>query len=290
MSDRTRGIALVLGAALLWSLAGLGIKLVTAGPLAIGGIRSLFALPILVFAFRKSLPTAAAALRMPDIWAAAVSYAVCVLTFAAATRLTTAANAIVLQYTGPAYVALLSGPLLGERLRRSDWIALIGCAIGLLVFAGDGIEAHGPLGIGFGLVSGAAFGSLPVFLRRAQRAGAPAEASVLAILVGNVIAVIVTLPFVLTAPPTDAVSWVSLALLGVFQIGVAYLLYAAGLRHLRAVEASLSTTIEPVLNPMWVALGTGEVPGPYAVFGGLIIIASITAQGLARARSRTIPA
>lgn len=280
MSERSRGIALVLLAALLWSTGGLGIKLAEGGPMALGGVRSLFALPVLIWAFRTSFHGSGPILRRPGVWGAAFAYAVCVVTFAAATRLTTAANAIALQYTGPVYVALLSGPLLGERPRAADFVALVGCLFGMLLFSREDLEASGSAGIALALVSGVAFGALPLLLRREIASGAPPEAQVFAILLGNVIAVVGTLPFIVSAPPVGLQSWVSLALLGTFQIGFAYLAYARGLRHLRAVEASVVQTVEPVLNPVWVWLGMGEVPGPWAVAGGLVVVASVLARSV----------
>ncbi len=280
MSERSRGIAFVLLAALLWSTGGLGIKLAEGGPMAIGGVRSLFALPVLIWAFRSSFASAGPTLRRPGVWAAAVSYAVCVTTFAASTRLTTSANAIVLQYTGPIYVALLSGPFLGERPRTPDYVALGGCLVGMLLFSREDLSATGSTGIALALVSGVAFGLLPLFLRREIASGAPLEAQVLAILLGNVLAVVGTLPFIILSPPVGLQSWVSLALLGTFQIACAYLAFARGLRYLRAVEASVVQTVEPVLNPVWVWLGVGEVPGPWAVGGGLVVVASVLARSI----------
>lgn len=280
MSERSRGIALVLLAAVLWSTGGIGLKLAEGGPMAMGGVRSLFALPVLIWAFRRSFRGAGPILRRPGVWAAAASYAVCVVTFAASTRMTTAANAIVLQYTGPVYVALLSGPLLGERPRAPDFVALAGCLVGMLLFSREDLRATGSTGIVLALVSGVAFGLLPLFLRREIAAGAPLEAQVLAILLGNVLAVAGTLPFIVSSPPVGAISWVSLALLGTFQIAFAYLAFARGLRHLRAVEASVVQTVEPVLNPVWVWLGIGEVPGPWAIAGGLVVVGSVLARSL----------
>jgi hypothetical protein len=120
--SRAIGFLLVVFAALTWSTAGIGIKVLWADALSVAGYRSLFALPV-VIAFAAATadrPALTAAMKRPLVWAAALSYALTVTVFVAATKLTTAANAILLQYTAPIHVALLSYPLLGERLRRSD--------------------------------------------------------------------------------------------------------------------------------------------------------------------------
>jgi DME family drug/metabolite transporter len=286
MSPRAAGIAFVLLAAVLWSTGGVGIKVVHAGVgvasgLSIGGWRCLFALPLLlaVTGPQALVRDGPRALRSPAVWGAAVSYALCVVTFAMATRLTTAATAILLQYTGPIYAALLSGPMLGERLRTGDKIAIGGTLVGMVAFTLDDLSADDRLGMALALISGVGFGALPVLLRRELlRPGAVAEASRIAIVLGNAIGVLCTLPFMVSNAPSDAASFGVLAALGTCQIAAAYLAYAAGLRRLRAVEASLLATAEPILNPVWVLAVTGEHPGAWALVGGLIIVVAVAVQ------------
>lgn len=289
---RALGIAFTLAAALLWSLGGVGIKLVDASPLSIAGWRCAFALPVFLIAIgpRVVARTGAVALRSPYVWGAAVAYAATLVTFVVATRLTTAANAIVLQYTGPVYVALLSGPVLGERIARKDVLALVGVVIGMVVFSLQELSADGRLGMAVGLLSGVSFAALPLFLRLELRHGERTPgSSVMAILLGNALGAAVCLPAMVGSPPADGASWAIVAGLGLFQIGVAYLCYGAGVRRLRAMETSLVTTVEPVLNPLWVALGTGERPGPFAIVGGLVIVASVALQGALPARPAPQP-
>ncbi|MBM3268357.1 MAG: DMT family transporter [Candidatus Sericytochromatia bacterium] len=290
MTETARGRLLVLGAALCWSFGGLGIKLVEADAWAIAGWRSLFALPVLalalhVFGGRGGRVPAAQVLRRPLVWAAAASYALMIVSFVGAAKLTTAANAIFLEYTAPIYVSLLSWRLLRERLRPVDWIAVASSVCGMALLLGEGVAPSAREGNLLGVVSGIAFAGLPLFLRLDQLAVArergtaelAAVAPVWAIGLGNVLAVLASLPLAQHGParPFD---WVVLALLGVFQIGVAYLLYAAGVRRVRALEATLVAEIEPVLNPVWVALGTGEVPGGLAVAGGTLILGAVALQ------------
>lgn len=287
------GILLVLAAAVAWSLGGLGIKLITPGGsadgvaagLCIGGWRSVFALPVLLVAIGPSITraNASSSLRSGWVWGAAISYAVTVVSFAMATRLTTAATAILLQYTGPVYVATLSGPLLGERPAKKDLLAVAGGLLGLALFSFEDLGLNGRLGMGLALLSGLGFGLLPLMLRRqiqersgASDAGDPSPR--VALLLGNLIAALGTLPWVIGHAPTDPTSWAVLFGLGTVQIACAYLFYAAGLRRLRAVEAALLCVIEPVLNPLWVALVTGEIPGLLTIIGGAVLLGTVVVR------------
>jgi drug/metabolite transporter (DMT)-like permease len=275
-------------------VGGLGIKLVDAGGLAIGGYRSLFALPVLLWAMgpRALAQDGPRALARPYVWGAAVSYAVCVVTFAAANKLTFAANAILLQYTAPVHVALLSWPLLREPVRKADWLAIVGCLFGMGLFFRDGVSAGGASTLGnlLALVSSFGFAGLPLLLRLelaslAREGGAfetRAPSPMLALLLGNLLAVLATSPWMLADAPQSAQGWGVVAALGVFQIGLAYVCYGHAVRHLSAVETTLFATVEPLLNPVWVLLGTGERPTPAALLGGLVILGSVTAQGLHR--------
>lgn len=181
MTDHTRGLLMVLTAATLWSSSGICVKLLPeVGPMLITGWRSVFTLAWLVvlFVWLHGGPAAAGAafrgrLGRPAIWGSAVAYALMLVFFIAATRLTTAANAIFLQYTAPLHVALLSWPILGERLRLRDWLPLGGCILGMVLFFGEKLSGSGLLGNVLGIVSGVACGANAVFLRLLSRAEPP---------------------------------------------------------------------------------------------------------------------
>lgn len=301
-SRHTSGIFFVLGAALLWSFGGLGIKVVHAHPIAIAGYRSLFALPVVTLSlFWVGRNTSGARSRWTEIktavlrketWVAALAYGIAVMLFVGATRLTTAAAAILLQYTSPVWVALLSPWLLGERVRAYDWLAVGGCVLGMLCFGATALRDGALLGDAIALCSGFGFGLLTLMLRRealeARRRGEPgggATAGLLAVVLGNVIGVLLASPWMVTGGPTDAKSVVVLGLLGVGQIGVAYVLFVAGTARVTAIEAGLVSNLEPVLNPLWVMLGYGERPGTMAIVGGALIVVSVSARGLLAARA-----
>jgi drug/metabolite transporter (DMT)-like permease len=309
--QRWKGIALAVAAALTWSAAGVGIKLLPLAPLAIAGFRSLFALPILTAALLLRGEEAhepglyAFALRQPSVWASAAAYALCVTLFVFATKLTTAANAILLQYSAPIYVALLSWPLLGERVRAIDWLAVLGCLLGVSwCFAGQ-LSASGWTGNLLALASGLCYGLLPLLWRRQLRGarrpepGAAVDAGhsqraylaylpQLSLVLGNALSVVLSLPWLLQGPPQRAVDWLIVMFLGSVQIGLAYLFYAAAVQRLRAVECLLAATLEPILNPLWVALWAHEQPGRGTLLGGSVILATVVVHSLLV--NRTAPA
>ncbi|CDI02165.1 conserved membrane hypothetical protein [Candidatus Competibacter denitrificans Run_A_D11] len=267
-----RAVLMLLVTALLWSLGGLLIKWVDWNPLAIAGMRSLIGAAIMVLVFRHELQFNGSFEQI----GAAVAYAGTVVLFVVANKLTTAANAILLQYTAPVYVALFSPWFLGEPTRRNDWLSLAVIMLGMLLFFGDELSFQGYLGNGVALVSGFCFGWLTLFLRRHRD-----QSAIPALVLGNLLAALIGLPFMFQSLP-DVTGWVGLVLLGVVQLGLPYVMYAFALRHVRAVEGILIPMIEPVLNPVWVFLLLGETPGPLALLGGAIILGAV----LARARDK----
>ncbi len=294
--SRRTAIALVLVAAVLWSGGGVGVKLLDGTPaLTIAGLRSLFAaLPMLIALLartRSSGENPLPLLRSPRVWGAATSYAVMVVSFVVAAKMTTAANAILLQYTAPIYVALLSWPLLKERVRPRDWLAVGGTVVGMAVFFLDDLSLSGKVGNLVAILSSFGFAGLPLLLRledratlaRGKRPGP--HGPLLAITLGNAIAALVCLPGVLASPPASTKAWLVILLLGTCQIALPYLLYGMAIRVLDALESSLIASIEPILSPIWVVLATGEKPGRAALVGGAMIVAAVLLQTLGKAPS-----
>ncbi|MBI5895169.1 MAG: EamA family transporter [Desulfobacterales bacterium] len=267
--QRSRAILLLLLAALIWSTGGFLIKWVQWPPLAISGMRSAIGALFLLLVFR---PRGFRFNRY--LIGGAVAYAVCVTCFVASNKLTSAANAILLQYTAPAHVALFGYWFLGERPRRADWITLAAVLLGMLLFFFDDLTMKGFWGNIVALVSGAGFAWMALFLRK-QRDADPIHSVIL----GNLLAAAVALPFMF-GPAPSAQGWLGMVLLGLFQVGTAYALFTLAIRHVTALESMLIPTIEPILNPVWVLLLLGERPGPMAIVGGAVIIVAIVLRGL----------
>jgi len=262
-------VGLMAAAALCWSLGGLLIKSVAWPPLAVAGGRGFIAAAFLaVFAPRFRFTWSAAQIG------GAVAYAATTILFVTATKLTTAANAILLQYTAPVWIALFGAWFLGERATRADWltIAIVFCGMGL--FFCDDLRLAGLAGNLIALASGVAFASMTLLLRKQKDTSAEES-----IFLGNLLAGVVGLPFMFSAQTFPSVrGWIALALLGVVQLGVSYLLYARAIRHITALEAVLIPVIEPILNPIWVLLALGERPGPLSLLGGVVVLAAVTVR------------
>jgi DME family drug/metabolite transporter len=293
--DRRRGALLVIAAAALWSMGGVGVKIASdAEPLVVAGLRSAFALAFMLFviAAQGSLKHVGALLKRPLVWAAASSYALMVIMFVLSARRTTAANAIFIQYMGPIYVALLSGPMLGEKPSRRDLFIAGLCVIGMALTFGGELDGGKLTGNLLAILSGFGFAGLPLLLRLDQKRVELAQselaphAPLVAMSLGNALAAIVSIPAVVSHPPSGTKPLVVIFLLGTLQIGLPYVFYGIAVRKLRALESSLLATIEPVLSPIWVFFATRETPSPLALVGGAVIVGAVVLQTIKK-RERT---
>ena len=269
MNERRKGILFVTGAALLWSTGGIGIKAVSDPPLQVTFYRSLFAaLALMVFLGRRVWGTRQ--WKSTAVFIVAIlSYAACLTSFVVATKWTTAANAIFLQYAGVIWVLIFSPLVLREPMRTRDVIAVIAAFSGMALFFVGKFEPRGMAGNGMALLSSVFFGALILALRREQRAAQSA------VIWGNVLCCVAMLPFISSHLALSSRSFAVLAFLGVFQIACAYFLFVKGLAYVTATQASLTGMLEPVANPLWVFLLLGERPSGFAIAGGLIVLAAI---------------
>jgi len=259
---------LLLLAALCWSLGGVLIKSIDWPPMAIAAGRSAVAIPVMLLCIGR--PRFSFSLAQVG---GAIAYALTVALFVFATRMTTAANAIFLQYTAPIYVAIIGRWYLGERALRIDWLVIAVALVGIALFFFDRLTIAGFWGNIVALGSGLTFALLALFLRK-EKAGSP----VASIILGNLIVALAGIPFMLREPLGVGSGW-RLLLLGAVQLGLPYVLYGVAIRHVTALEATLIPLIEPVLNPLWVMLALGERPGPWAIFGGALVLAAVLARG-----------
>ncbi len=295
--SRGTGIVLVAMAAVLWSGGGVGVKVLHVGAMSIAGFRSAFAatfmLLVLIGTRMITWDAARACLRRPLVWVAAIAYAVMVVSFCIAAKKTTAANAIFIQYMGPIYVALLSHPLLGERVRPRDILATVACVVGMGLFFRGELSSDGKLGNVVAAVSSLGFAGLPLSIRREERSLAKLgrrspESPMIAMVLGNVLAAAVSSPFMVGDPPAFGKELLVLVALGTLQIAVPYLLYGVAVRALAALESSLIAMVEPVLSPVWVLVATGERPSRDALIGGAIIISAVVFRSVLPA-ARSLP-
>lgn len=269
MQQDRKAVYLLLLGVLLWSTSGLLIKESTLPALAIVGGRSALAAIVLAVYVRRPKWTWSLA-QVGGAVALAITY----ILFVIATQLTSAANAILLQYTAPMWVALFGIWYLRERPLTIDYVSMALIAVGMLLFFGDKLTGDALLGNLLAALSGVTMAWMTLFMRK-QKDGSPYET----VLLGNTLAAVVGLPFLLTASPAP-VDWAILLFLGIFQLGMASILHAYAIKRLAALEVILICTLEPILNPLWVFLFVGEMPGPMALIGGAIVVIAVLVRGL----------
>ncbi len=263
-------LLLVLGAAILWSTGGLFIKATHLFAVELSFGRSLLAaITIAVFTRREGLGVN----RISAI--TSVLYAALLLLFVLATKLTTAANAIFLQYTAPVYVLILEPIFYKEKFRSRDLVTVAACVAGMSLFFVGKLRPQDVNGNLLALASGVCF-ALFFLLLRHSKARAVNRAS--SAIYGNLLVVLICAPAFFGAMQRGigASDVARMAYLGIVQIGFAYLLFTLAMaRGVRSLDAGIIGYVEPVLNPVWVFLFIGERPSGWAIVGGAIIIASV---------------
>jgi drug/metabolite transporter (DMT)-like permease len=265
--SHNKAILFLVMAALLWSSGGLLVKWVDAHPLAIAGWRSAIGF-VFILGWTKRIDFRPSAATLVG----GVCYAGTVTLFVIATKMTTAANAILLQYTAPIYVAILSRLVLRELPTKLDWLTMLLMSIGMILFFLDKVSATGLLGNVAGVFSGIFFGGFILAMRK-QANASPIQS----VLYGNLIAALVALPFFFKIT-LSAESIGGLATLGVFQLALPYILYSIAIKHITAIESSLILVLEPILNPVWVFLLNGEIPAKFALIGSTMVIGALLAR------------
>jgi len=273
--DRRKAILFLIVAAVLWSTSGILVKVLPWSPIGVLAGRSIFSSLVFLLYLRR-FPF------RPTRWQlfAAGSYILTQFFYISSIRLTTAANAIFLQYTAPIYIIFLAYWLLREKPSRADWVSMAIIFAGFGLFFGDKLSLDGFYGNLMAVLSGISLALMTVALR-AQKDGSPAESFLLA----NVVTATLGFYFVWQEPWTP-VNWIGIAYLGFFQIGLSFLLYAIAIRVIPALETTLIGTLEPVLNPIWVFLFISEVPGPLAMTGGLVVLLGVFVSAITSAREK----
>lgn len=296
--------------ALGWSLAGVFMKFVNINSFAMAGLRSLIAF-VAIAVLSKRLPDFVIKTetqkgtkvidkkRTLYLWLAALSYAATMIMFCISNKLTYAANAVLLQYTNPAWIIVLGPVLLGEKNTKIDYIAIFGIIIGMLLFFADNIFGAPSkefaqtafLGNIIALISGITFALTTIFQRKQQMIAADenTNSSRDAFMIAQIITSLFGLPFVFLKENgiPDFQSLLFLFLLGVLQMGIPNIMYAIGIKKVRALSASLITMIEPLMNPVWVLLFVHEIPGWTCILGGIIILGCILGrEGISSSKSK----
>lgn len=276
--SRSVGVICVFLAALLYSIGGLCIKVIPWNGLSINGGRTLIALVViggylLLTGHRPKW----------NRWVFVGALCICGTNslFTVANKMTTAANTIVLQFTAPIFVILLSALFWKKRPKKLDVIACAVVLLGVLCFFVDSLEAGGMAGNVLALLSGITYAG--VFLLNDM----PNSDPISSVFWGDVMSAAIGLPFLLRETEFGAVTLLSLVLLGIFQVGLAYILLTLGLKTTPAVTASLVSGIEPVLNPILVAVFYHETIGSVALVGAVIVLGAVLSYNIINSKQST---
>ncbi len=280
MANKNIGIIQMVLCATLWSIAGVFIKFIEMNPLVIAGGRSLFAaITVLIY----MLVTKQKFVLSRDTLVSGVLLCSVFLCFVGANKLTTAANAIVLQYTAPIFVLIFSVIFLHKTPRKVDVVAVLLTLLGVVVFFIDSLGAGRMLGNFVAVVAGMFMGGMFVSVGHTK-----GEEKMSGILLGHLFCAMAGLPFLAFTENNITVEGVSfIAILGVFQLGIPYILYALASMKCSDVSCVVIAAIEPVLNPILVALINKEVPGTLSIISGVFLIAVITAYSVIDERLET---
>ncbi|MBX7152767.1 DMT family transporter [bacterium] len=303
-NDYFKGVFFICLAALFWSSAGLMIKWVQLPSLQIALFRSLIAGIFLggyIFfqiKFRKIPFT-----MYFNKWAliTAICYTFTVSLFVMANKLTTSANAVFLQYTSPVTVILVSYFILKERIYFLEIVTVAVCLVGMALFFADEEKSTALIGNIIGMLSGVAFALLQVSVKRSEEHAQAGDVTtdqrvsdlrgVYHLMLGNAMTVVVLFIAITVLMQTSSGGPLAgiageefnlgsndvlgLLFLGVIQLGCGYLCFAKGVHYISNVEIAIYTLLEPICNPIWTFLGTGEVPGFWAVIGGMLVLGAM---------------
>ncbi|MDR3204395.1 MAG: DMT family transporter [Deltaproteobacteria bacterium] len=279
LKSKSSALLLLILAAALWSSSGIVLKYIDWSPIAIASGRGLFAGLTMAFLLRRGFRLKALS---RGHYLAAACLAILSFTFISAMKLTTAANAVVLQYTAPLWVALLAPFLLSEKIKKSDWLFVAVMFLGIALFFLDDLTVSGLYGIILALISGFFFG-LQAIVLRSIKSSSPG----LALILGNFLTFILGL-WAWQAPWPPTSHCLLIVALGVFQMGLPYFLVALAVPRVSSLDLVLVPMLEPLLCPLWVVIFYGERPGPMALIGASAVITAIIVRGLLAIKSRHI--
>ena len=269
MTKENKAILEMLTCAALWSIAGIFMKMLPWNGFAIASLRSLIA--GLTIACYMCLTRRKFVLNKKTLLSGILTG--CVYTcFACANKLTTAANAIVLQFTSPVFIVIFSALLFGTKIKKADLVTVLITLAGIALFFFDELESGYVFGNFVAIAAGMFMAGMYIAVGNLE-----GDARFTAIVIGQAVTFLIGLPFVITTKPVLTPVTVSCILvLGIFQLGISYILYVKSSEYCPPLACCLLGGLEPLLNPVWVMLFDGEKPGIFALIGGIIVVATIT--------------
>ena len=286
MTDKRKGELMMVACGVLWSMSGITMKYINWNPLLIVGGRGVFSALIIFISMKMSGYKLKVTKKSLGI--AFLTFMNLVL-FVSANKYTTAANAIVLQYTAPIFVLIVTAFILKRKLRSFEILTVFAALIGIVLFFMDQVSGNGMSGNIMAVASGFFMGIMYALTGEIKDDGERISGLVL----GHTALAVICIPLGYIFTDHSEITLIPILLvvfLGVVQMGVPYSLYGRATALISGVEVSLISMIEPILNPIWVALFYGEIPGSHALIGAVLIIGAVIAYTIIDARSPELPA
>lgn len=266
--SKTAAVFYMIICAALWSTSGVFIKFLPWNPMVIVGIRSLISAGV-YFLYMRYEKIEFRISRYSIL--GGISLMCSFMLFVTANKLTTSANAIVLNYSAPIFILILSALIYHQKFRAADIITVTVTSIGISLLFLDKLSGGYLLGNLLALASGIAFASMFVVTGHADD-----DSRSSGILLGHIFSSIVGIPFIFFSSTPVSVSIIAVIFaMGVFQLGIPYILYGLAVRKCTPLACSLISTVEPLLNPVWVFFYNREIPSFFALIGGAIVISSV---------------
>ncbi|MCI8646226.1 MAG: EamA family transporter [Firmicutes bacterium] len=269
--EKQKAMLLMAICASMWSLGGIFIKLISWSPLLIAGVRSLISAGVLgIFMIQQKIPVKFCGYSI----GAGIGLSFSCIFFVIANKLTTAANAVVLQYTAPIFILIMTALVLKQKLRRKEILAVAGTMIGIILFF---FEELSPGNIAGNILAVLAGAFLAFMFFMVGRGGSDNSIRMSGILFAHLLAAIMGIPVGLAGTTsTTGMEILYILILGIFQLGIPYVLYTVASKDCPPLACSLIGMLEPLLNPVWVLIFTGEMPGVLSLIGAVIIISVVT--------------
>jgi drug/metabolite transporter, DME family len=272
-----KGLVYISITALLWSSSGLFIKILDLEALQISFYRSgIAAITVFIISVlrnrKKSNPLKIQFDKISVL--SAFFYAGILIFFVVATKMTTAANAIFLQFTAPIYLLVLEPIFLKTKFEPKNLITIAVTVCGMILFFFGRLELGSIYGNLFAIISGICFAVYSLLLRK-QRMEQKIENTLSSPIMGNTLVAFIAFFIIFPEFSISGTETLILLYMGIIQIGISYVIFDAGIKYVSATESMIIATMEAIFNPIWVFLGIGETPSVYALAGGLIIFAAI---------------
>ncbi|MBS1513575.1 MAG: EamA family transporter [Bacteroidetes bacterium] len=274
-----KGLVLISIAAFFWSTGGLFIKVLkTLDAFQISFYRSLIAAISIVIISAARKQAVKYSFDLISILCF-VTFAGILILFVAATKLTTAANAIFLQFGAPIYLVISEPLIFKTKFDKRNIITVLVVIFGMALFFVGKIELGNIYGNLLAILSGMCFAAFTLFLKwKKQKHNS--ENTISNVVMGNFLVAAICFPIIFPNFSLDFTQAMILVFLGAVQIGISYMIFNEGIKYVSATESMIIGTLEAIFNPIWVFFGVGEKPSVFSIAGAAVILCAILWRNL----------